>query len=382
MPSGRPHESDTPARRRRIWIGSLAGALLLIGAGVWLFDVRRHEPRRSPTQPTPSIPGGELWDARSTRVFDTDTPFGSGRVPPAQFAWPVKPFDSPHVLRATFGEPRGLLDAGLGIQGADRAMLLGAANQLAPIGRRVIHTGVDIIAADGTPVYAVESGIARTGGATWDQYVLVGRFGYWHLANPVTSGTHVTAFSTVIGTVYPGQGHVHLTRFATPGGPPVNPLIAGGIQPYTDTAPPEIGPVVAFDRRGRNVALDALKGPVVLAVRAADIQSNGATRTGLYGLRYSVVPAGGGKPVVVPTDTFRFDVVPSQAGGDIAYTLGSTRHRFETNFWYRISDRSPSGDGFLHTERHPPGRYDIVVTASDARGNQTRRRFPVTVAGP
>lgn len=139
---------------------------------------------------------------------------------------------------------------------------------------------------------------------------------------------------------------------------------------------------MAFDPRGRTVALDALKGPVVLAVRAADIQSDGTTRTGLYGLRYSVVPAGGGKPVVNPTDTFRSDVVPSQAVGDVAYTLGSTRHRFETNFWYRISDRSPSADGFLHTERLPPGGYDVVVTASDARGNQTRRRVPVTVAGP
>lgn len=329
----------------------------------------------------PAVPGAELWDARSTRVFDTDFPFGAGRVPPARFRWPVKPFDRPHVLRATFGEPRGLLDAGIGAQGASLARLLSRADQLEPIGRRVIHTGVDIVAPDGTPVYAVESGIARTGGATWDQYVLVGRFGYWHLASPVPSGTRVRAFVTQLGVVYPGQQHVHLTRFASAGKTPFNPLIAGGLEPYTDTAAPVIEKLVAFDPAGRTVPLDALRGPVVLAVRAADVQSNGATRTGIYRLRYSIVPTGGSRPVIGPTDVFRFDVVPTQAEGDVAYTLGSTRHRFETKFWYRLTDRSPSSDGLLHTEQLPPGRYEVVVVASDARGNKAQRQFPIATVG-
>ena len=328
----------------------------------------------------PDLPGGEKSDSRSLQVFDTDFPFGAGPVATSTFRWPVKPFDRSHVVRATFGEPRGLLDAGLNTTGATRARSLTQADQLLPIGRRVIHNGVDIVAADTTPVYAVESGVARTGGTSYDQYVLVGRFGYWHLANPVQTGTPVTAFVTVIGTVYPGQQHVHLAHFAKPGGRAVNPLLGGGLQPYVDTAAPTIDRLTAFDARGRDVPLGGLRGPVVLAIHAEDVQSVGDTRTGLYSLSYSISPVGGGAAVVPLTETFRFDVLPSQAAGDVAYTLGSTRHRFEPRFWYRLTDRSPSSDGFLHTETLAPGRYTVAVAAADARANRARSSFEIVVA--
>ena len=353
----------------------LAGATMLLVAGRGSGPTAASES----LGPFPAgLPGGEKSDERNLRVFDTDHPFGAGVVAALRFGWPVKPFDQPHVLRATFGEPRGLLDAGVNATGRTRAQRLTQANQLLPIGRRVIHSGVDIVAPDGTPVYAVESGVAQAGGSGYDQYVLIGRFGYWHLANLVPTGTQVTAFVTVIGTVYPGQQHVHLTRFATPGHP-VNPLLGGGLQPYADTAAPIIDRLAAFDPRGRSVPLAALRGPVVLAVHSSDIQSDGSTRTGLYSLRYSVEPVGGGTSAVSSTETFRFDVLPSQAAGDAAYTLGSTRHKFETRFWYRLTDRSPSADGFLHTERLAPGDYRLVAVAADARGNQARRGFPITV---
>lgn len=354
----------------------LAGATMLLVAGRGSGPTAASES----LGPFPAgLPGGEKSDERNLRVFDTDHPFGAGVAAALRFGWPVKPFDQPHVLRATFGEPRGLLDAGVNATGRTRAQRLTQANQLLPIGRRVIHSGVDIVAPDGTPVYAVESGVAHVGGSGYDQYVLIGRFGYWHLANLVPTGTQVTAFVTVIGTVYPGQQHVHLTRFATPGGHPVNPLLGGGLQPYADTAAPVIDRLAAFDPRGRSVPLGALRGPVVLAVHSSDIQSDGSTRTGLYSLRYSVEPVGGGTSAVSSTETFRFDVLPSQAAGDVAYTLGSTRHKFETRFWYRLTDRSPSADGFLHTERLAPGDYRLVAVAADARGNQARRGFPITV---
>lgn len=360
----------------------VAGGLALIVAYVKPGGGPSVSTQRTPGTLPPAVPGGELWDARSTQVFDTEVPFGAGRVPLARFRWPVKPFDRQHVLRATFGEPRGLLDDGIRARGAGLARLLGRADQLEPIGRRVIHTGVDIVAADGTPVYAVESGVARTGGATWDQFTIVGKYGYWHLSNPVPTGTKVIAFVTQIGTVYPGQGHVHLTRFARAGSAPVNPLVSGGLEPYRDTSPPIIDRVVAFDRQGRDIPLGSVSGPVVLAVKAADVQTVGRTMTGLYRLGYSLVPAtGGGRPVVGPTEVFRFDVVPSQAAGDIAYTLGSTRHRFETDFWYRITDRTPSADGFLHTERLSPGDYELLINAADGKGNETQRRFPIRVLG-
>ena len=318
------------------------------------------------------------WYPHGIRVFRPATPIGAGHVPPVRFGWPVRPFHRRHVLRATFGEPRGWLDAGITAQGATRSLLLDALDPIAPIGRRVIHTGVDIEARDGTPVYAVESGIARSGGRDWDRYVIVGRFGYWHLAHPVPTGTRVTAFRTVLGTVYPGQGHVHLTRFAVPGGPPVNPLVAGGLSPYTDTARPVLNGLDAYAPTGVRMPISQLHGPVVLAVNAADIQSDGGTHPGLYGPAYRVVPGIGGRAVVPPTTTFRFDVIPTWAQGDVAYTVGSTRHHFTTDFWYRLTDRGPGADGLLHTERYPPGAYRVVVRGFDARGNSTTRRYAVT----
>jgi hypothetical protein len=181
--------------------------------------------------------------------------------------------------------------------------------------------------------------------------------------------------------VYPGQGHIHLTRYG-PGWRPVNPLTVGGIAPYRDTAPPRIGSLAAFDPAGRLLHPSALAGPVALAVQAYDVQSDGGLHTGLYRLAYSLVPWGSRRPVIGPTQVFRFDVLPSpQAAGGL-YTLASTRHDLCTRFWYRITARTPTGDGFLHTERLAPGRYRLVVTAADERANTTRRAFMLTVVRP
>lgn len=241
---------------------------------------------------------------------------------------------------------------------------------------------MDVIAADGTAVYAVESGIAQAGGSGYDRYVIVGSFGYWHLAGAVPAGTRVRAFQTVIGRVFPGQGHVHLTRFDLGGVAPVNPLVAGGLTPYADTAGPVIGELVAYDPSGLRVPLSSLYGPVALAVRAADVQSLGGTRTGLYTLRYRILGPGG-VSVVGPLEVVRFDALPSTQTGDVIYTLASTRHRSEADFWYRITDRTPSADGFLHLERFRPGAYRLLVTAGDARGNIARKTFALRVVrGP
>ncbi len=301
------------------------------------------------------------------------------------FGWPVRPFHRAHPLRAVFGEPRAVLGLDLPLRGEQRALALERMDQVAPLtalsdrARRVLHTGVDVIAPDGTPVYAVRPGVARRGGRRWETWVQVGAFRYVHLADPVATGARVVAFRTVIGRVYPGQEHIDLTHFDADG-EPVNPLLHEGLTPYRDTAPPLIGDLAAYTPGGRALRLGALRGPVVLAVRAADVQSDGGARVGLYRLRYAILPGQGrGRAVAGPYDVVRFDALPDQATADRLYTLASTRHYFHPHFWYRLTLRSPTGDGLWHTGRVAPGIYRVAVQAWDARGNTATRTFHVTV---
>ena len=55
----------------------------------------------------------------------------------AAYSWPLKPFDQQHPIRAYFDDPRLLF-------GADS-----------------FHFGIDICAADGSPVYAVAPGVVH-----------------------------------------------------------------------------------------------------------------------------------------------------------------------------------------------------------------------------
>ena len=103
----------------------------------------------------------------------------------AAYGWPLKPFRKPHAIRATFGDPR----YHLGAEGALSAF----------------HFGVDIVAHDGTPVYAVEPGVVVR--RRLDS-VTVGRksgrrYGYWHIRPVVKSGTHIRLHQ-LLG--YVGQG--------------------------------------------------------------------------------------------------------------------------------------------------------------------------------
>jgi hypothetical protein len=288
--------------------------------------------------PAPSGPGPRplAEPVAPPRLLDALGPFGRASVPVRRFAWPLRPFHRQHSIRATFGEPRGILGLDLGgLTHIARAEELIAADQVAPAGFRVLHTGVDIAAPDGTPVYAVASGRAVVGGSGYARHVIVGGFGYWHLAGTVAPGTRVVAFRTVIGHVYPGQHHVHLTRFAY-GDLPVNPLRFGV----------------------------------------------GGKHTGVYRMRYEILPRRGDRPVVGPYETVRFDALPPPAVAGFIYTVGSTRHGLLTRFRYRLTVRSPSGDGLLHTESLAPGPYRLVVRVADERGNTARRVFGIRILPP
>ena len=189
----------------------------------------------------PARPAFALGEAHQGPAVRTSLPAHAslcvaGRRP-GSYGWPVKPFSQQHPIRAFFGDPRTVFRA------ADDADL----------GAFSFHNGVDIVAADDTPVYPVLPGIVSE--VKPDEIVVTTHAGlrlrvfqYWHLVPMVRIHEHVRAQRTVLGTVQPGRGHVHLTEID---GPMVeNPLQPGHLTPYRDDTPPTVEELSSATARG------------------------------------------------------------------------------------------------------------------------------------
>lgn len=288
----------------------------------------------------------------------------------AAYPWPIKPFDRQHPIRGNFGDPRtlrGSIDA---------------------LGRNPLsfHSGVDIQAPDGTPVYAVTGGeVVFTGRyaiAIGQPYAAASAplvMGYWHIDRVVANYEYV-APQQLIGYVHPGAGHVHLSEKRY--GELLNPLRPGGLAPYVDRKPPVIRGLIVY-RSGTDDELpaDAVTGTIDLAVDAYDAPPI----TPRYPWQSAVVsPAriswgglieGSWFPLSYRPEVVNFDRLPSVPLEDV-YAPGTRQNEPGTagdyRFWLaRRLDTSLLGDG-LKT---------IHVTASDIRGNSTTARLEFTVGG-
>jgi hypothetical protein len=292
-------------------------------------------------------------------------------APSSAFAyqWPLKPFDRQHPIRGAFGDPRSL-----------RGTVDTTWNN--PLS---FHDGVDIQARDGTPVYAIHSGIASITNAeavavAWpskgpDAAVI---FGYWHVVPAVSNDAYV-AQSQVIGYVRPGAGHVHLSerRF----GAYVNPLRRGGLAPYYDYTPPVIRRLIVYAAgTSRELPPDAVSGHVDIAVDAYDPPamrpwapwSNAIWSPAHIG--WSGIYDGAWRPLGGPArgvDFARLSTLPLQ---DV-YAPGTLQNgpnfAGDDQFWLVRG---------LDT-RSLVGEQNVTVTASDTRGNRTTRTFTLTVLG-
>jgi Peptidase family M23 len=286
----------------------------------------------------------------------------------AAYPWPVKPFNVQHPIRGNFDDPRAL-----------RGSIDAVGNN--PLS---FHSGVDIQAPDGTPVYAIEAGQVEFPTAS---AVAVGTpyaaphaplmFGYWHVLPVVVPFQHV-ARGQLLGYVKAGEGHVHLSekRF----GEYVNPLRRGGLTPYRDTTPPVIRRLV-FYRCGTatEIKSDAVDACVDVAVDAYDpppiapeppwsdvvLSPARISWTGLFGgawlpLAYHAQSVDFISLLTIPlTDVYAPGTVMNgpNAPGDYRYWLAHT------------VDTTLLGDG----------ARTIVVTASDVRGNTTTAALEFTV---
>jgi hypothetical protein len=311
----------------------------------------------------------------------TPAPPGAGSAPMMRLPWPTKPFYGTHRIQGTLDEPRVLI----GFTPAAAPLLeqgLAALNQAIPIFPRVAHIGVDISDPDGTPVYAVRSGVAVTHLAGSGTYVDVGAFAYWHLKDPVPTGTHVIALHTIIGRVYPGLHHLNFSRYYK--GHAINQLRFGGFYSADDTARPVLGALRVFTATGRPLAASALpEAPIALFVRAYDIWSQGGTQVGVYKLSWSLSTQSG-TTIWPTTTTLQADfLISNQMMGWIVSPDSERVDLLETDFSYRLfhPEATPLTP-LMNFSTVTTGAYVIHISAQDAAGNTTNRSYPITVTAP
>jgi hypothetical protein len=292
----------------------------------------------------------------------------------------VKPFDRQHPIRGGFGDPRTVFQFPLwdgGLKGP---------------GRFSFHNGVDISAPNGTPVYAVESGVVRLGSETEILLETVAgpRFQYFHVIPTVRDGERVQARTTLLGYVQAPYAHVHLAEID--GGSVTNPLRPGHLTPYADRTRPTIGVFEINDELGDVVGPLGLCGHVSIAAEISDRPS--LPVPGVFqGLpvapalvQWNLVRLGHGQvvPKTIAVD-FR-TTLPEPASFWDVYARGTYGNapRFANQQFTAMPGRFLyilSRD--LDTRRYRNGVYILTVWASDIAGNlvdYTRRYSILNVA--
>ncbi len=294
------------------------------------------------------------------------------------YTWPVKPFDQPHPVRGSFGDPRTVF-AGPPTQ---RTLLSGT-------GAFSFHDGVDISVPNGTAVYPVESGTVKAVMQGWIAVDSADRsFQYWHISSDVTVGQHVEADVTVLGHILRSCGHVHLTEIY--GGTAVNPLAPGHLGPYADTSTPAVT-AVSFRQTVTSSDLmpEILRGRVEIVASAHDLPS-----LPVHGVWHDLPVT----PALVEWRVQRTNgkvVVPTRVTYDVRQHLPSFRdfwriyargtHQNMSVFGKHYSYMQPGNylfrltPGGFDTRTLRDDVYELVVTATDISGNHSSfvQRFSV-----
>jgi murein DD-endopeptidase MepM/ murein hydrolase activator NlpD len=276
------------------------------------------------------------------------------------YGWPLRPFDRPHAVRALFGDPR--------IPDSYRH------------GSHSFHTGIDIVAADGTPVYSPVTGTVfldpRHPLVVWVGELRRHVFGFWHVIPSVTEGSVAIADHTVIGHVAAPWGHVHFTEAVN--GQLVNPLRPGALGPYTDDVAPRITELEA-QRGNTPVDVADASGRVELVAEVAD------------GLSLPVAPPWHDMPVMPALVRWRLVgphrvVAPWTTALDFRLTIPRASELTRTYAaWTRQNHpRHPGryrvflGRG-IDTRAVPDGTYTVQVLAGDTCGNRTTASFALGI---
>ena len=296
-----------------------------------------------------------------------------------EYQWPVKPFDQPHPIRGSFGDPRTIFRA----PPTEEGVLRGG-------GSFAFHFGVDISAPGGTNVYPVISGVVSTVTSHWVGVdVGDGRvFQYWHITPTVREGDRATIGKTVLGITTDYFQHLHFSELQD--GRPVNPIRAGGLSPYVDTTIPLVKEItLRGTATGPDLVPNMVHGKVLLIAEAYD-------RPEL------AIPAPWNNMPVSPAKiTWRIQhmtgriVVRTRVARDVRVTIPKQERYWE--YYARGTFQNMSVFGKHYSYGQPgcflfkltkssfdttslrDGVYDLVVTVTDIAGNSSKSALRFTI---
>jgi murein DD-endopeptidase MepM/ murein hydrolase activator NlpD len=269
------------------------------------------------------------------------------------YSWPLRPFYQQHPIRGYFNDPR--------LSGDETGF----------------HFGVDIVAADLTPVYAIEGGRVGVHGMTVSIFPKRGGhlLSYWHVVPVVRSKQRVRRHE-LIGHVASGAGHVHLAEYSE--GTYVNPLRLGGLAPYIDDTVPQI-PRLTFYSIGNPLPPENVTGAVDMTIDAYDpsplpLPTEWAqARLAPTLIRWRIVQ---GQNTVRQWETavdFRTFLLPFTLF-DFVYAPGTYQNRPDRpgRYEYYLAHE-------LDTRLFPNGSYVLQVDALDAQENLGQASFAFTI---
>ena len=276
--------------------------------------------------------------------------------------------------RANFGDPRTIF-------------FVPPTTDSRPQRRRsfTFHFGVDISAPDGTQVYPgrLRHRLRRPPWRLGRRHTGDGRsFQYWHIQPAVDVGARVEADKTVLDTILKGQEHVHLTESDDHG--VVNPLQAGHLTPFADRTKPSVDAITfrATDL-GRDLMPNFLRGSIELIAEAYDTPSIPVPGSGRACRSRPHCSPGICRRWRVGSSARRTSRPTSAGRSRPTRSSGATTHAGRTRTSRCSAPLLIRAAGVLPVQAHelgfdtrsvPDGIYDLVVTATDIRGNTARSR--------
>ncbi len=245
------------------------------------------------------------------------------------------------------------------------------------------------MAADGTPVYSVVSGLAIAHQGNVKVYTNNDRrFQYYHISPSIKAKQCVVAYKTVIGHIQAPHGHVHLIE--VDGKTIRNPLAPGHLEPYHDKTAPVVDGVHFSDDQGRLVDSSQLKGVIYVTTNAHDMPALPILHDW---------PGLGVTPATVTWELHSTDgrvVIRSQTVADFRrtdpgnqdfwkiYAAGTHQNKYGDKNLRRVRqvglysyNLTPSG---LDTRTLLNGTYVLTVKASDTYANHGSRSESITIA--